>query len=165
MPQALVARRGLFALANPFMFDVLVYLYESYWRPEVLPERSMLTRKLAAAGFDAGSVSDALGWLDDWSRPSRVEGGGGGHRVYLDVEVACLDADALALLWSLSQSKLITRQQEESLLDGLLLLPEGHVSEADLKVLLLMVYWACGEDPQGWLLDDGVDQHGAHFVH
>ncbi|MFM7802126.1 MAG: DUF494 family protein, partial [Limnohabitans sp.] len=35
------------------MFDVLVYVYEHYWRGDVCPELPLLGRKLSAAGFDA----------------------------------------------------------------------------------------------------------------
>ena len=30
------------------MFDVLVYLYENYWRPDACPEPKLLSRKLSA---------------------------------------------------------------------------------------------------------------------
>jgi Smg protein len=36
------------------MFDVLVYLYENYWRPDACPEPKQLSRKLSAVGFEAG---------------------------------------------------------------------------------------------------------------
>ena len=30
------------------MFDVLVYLYENYWRPDACPDHDQLTRKLSS---------------------------------------------------------------------------------------------------------------------
>ena len=33
------------------MFDVLVYLYENYWRPDACPSHQQLSRKLSAVGF------------------------------------------------------------------------------------------------------------------
>ena len=38
------------------MFDVLVYVYEHYWRGDVCPELPLLGRKLSAAGFDADEI-------------------------------------------------------------------------------------------------------------
>ncbi|HEY5324838.1 MAG TPA: DUF494 family protein, partial [Caldimonas sp.] len=35
------------------MFDVLVYLYENYWRPDACPEHEQLTRKLSSVGFES----------------------------------------------------------------------------------------------------------------
>ena len=45
------------------MFDVLVYVYEHYWRGDVCPELPLLGRKLSAAGFDADEIQQALSWL------------------------------------------------------------------------------------------------------
>ena len=42
------------------MFDVLVYVYEHYWRGEACPELPLLGRKLSAAGFDADEIEQAL---------------------------------------------------------------------------------------------------------
>ena len=46
------------------MFDVLVYLYENYWRPDACPDHRQLSRKLSAAGFERDEIQDALRWLD-----------------------------------------------------------------------------------------------------
>ena len=46
------------------MFEVLVYVYENYWRGEACPELQQLGRKLSAAGFDADEIAQALQWLD-----------------------------------------------------------------------------------------------------
>ena len=45
------------------MFDVLVYLYENYWRPDACPEPKQLSRKLSAVGFEAEEINDALNRL------------------------------------------------------------------------------------------------------
>ena len=42
------------------MFDVLVYLYENYWRPDACPGHDQLTRKLSSAGFESDEIRDAL---------------------------------------------------------------------------------------------------------
>ncbi len=46
------------------MFDVLVYLYETYWRPDACPDHAQLTRKLSAVGFESDEIQEALSWLD-----------------------------------------------------------------------------------------------------
>jgi len=43
------------------MFDVLVYLYENYWRPDACPDHDQLSRKLTAVGFEiVGSTPKQL---------------------------------------------------------------------------------------------------------
>ena len=46
------------------MFDVLVYLYENYWRPDACPDHAQLMRKLSAVGFESDEIQEALSWLD-----------------------------------------------------------------------------------------------------
>ena len=46
------------------MFDILVYLYETYYRPDACPEPAALARKLSAVGFDDVEITEALDWLN-----------------------------------------------------------------------------------------------------
>ena len=38
------------------MFEVLVFVYENYWRGDACPELQQLGRKLSAHGFEAEPV-------------------------------------------------------------------------------------------------------------
>ena len=46
------------------MFDVLVYVYEHFWRGDACPELQQLQRRLSAHGFEPDEINDALTWLD-----------------------------------------------------------------------------------------------------
>ena len=46
------------------MFDVLMYLFETYYNPEACPDPDALVRKLSAAGFERDEIDEALDWLD-----------------------------------------------------------------------------------------------------
>jgi Smg protein len=46
------------------MYDVLVFVYENYWRGDACPEAEQLGRKLSANGFEDDEIRDALQWLD-----------------------------------------------------------------------------------------------------
>ena len=45
---------------NELMFEVLVYVYENYWRGDACPELEHLERKLSSAGFDSDQIREAL---------------------------------------------------------------------------------------------------------
>src|SRR6476620_11468632 len=47
------------------MFDVLVYLYETYYRPDACPDSEALVKKLSAVGFEEEEICKAMGWLTD----------------------------------------------------------------------------------------------------
>jgi hypothetical protein len=49
------------------MFEVLVFVYENYWRGDACPEPEQLGRKLSAHGFEAEEIREALHWLDGLS--------------------------------------------------------------------------------------------------
>ena len=60
----LPTRAKALGYSQPIMFDVLVYLYENYWRPDACPDHEQLTRKLSAVGFESDEIQEALHWLD-----------------------------------------------------------------------------------------------------
>ena len=49
------------------MFEVLVFVYENYWRGDACPEPEQLGRKLSAHGFEAEEIREAIHWLDGLS--------------------------------------------------------------------------------------------------
>ena len=49
------------------MFEVLVFVYENYWRGNACPEPEQLGRKLSAQGFEDEEIRAALQWLDELS--------------------------------------------------------------------------------------------------
>ena len=57
------------------MFDVLVYLYENYWRPDACPDHDQLSRKLSALGFESDEIEDALSWLDGLADSAKSHSG------------------------------------------------------------------------------------------
>ncbi len=53
------------------MFEVLVFVYENYWRGDACPELPQLGRKLGAMGFDDEEIQQALVWLDGLNLAAR----------------------------------------------------------------------------------------------
>src|SRR5215203_1258402 len=53
------------------MFEVLVFVYENYWRGDACPQLDQLQRKLSAVGFEAEEIQDALAWLGGLSLATR----------------------------------------------------------------------------------------------
>lgn len=78
------------------MFDILVYLFESYIHADACPEGELLNRKLSAAGFEQDDISEALEWLAGLRRVAREIHPGtapqaGSVRIYTEEEQALLD--------------------------------------------------------------------------
>ena len=54
------------------MFEVLVYLYETYYRPDACPDSAALAKKLSAVGFEQDEISRALGLLTERAETTDV---------------------------------------------------------------------------------------------
>lgn len=140
-----------------FMFDVLVYLYEHYWRPEAFPESALLSRKLAAVGFEAEEISEALQWLDglqaltqrDAPTPDPMS-----TRVYCELELDRLRPEALGFLQFLVSAGVLTPRLREVVMDRVTAVPRGPVALDDFKVLVLLVFWSLGQEPDALILDE-----------
>lgn len=141
------------------MFDVLVYLYETYYRPDACPDADALIKKLSAVGFEQDEISRALGWLTDLneSTSSLVEPEGeqpGGFRIYVDAEREQLGTAAIGFIQFLESAKLINSLQREIVVDRALAASEAQISLDKLKVIVLMVLWSQGKEPDALIFDE-----------
>ena len=75
------------------MFDILVYLFETYTQPSACPESAVLARKLSAIGFEQEDIAAALEWLsglESLAFEQRLAILSGSQRLYCAVELAKL---------------------------------------------------------------------------
>lgn len=139
------------------MFDVLVYLYEHYWRPDACPESDLLVRKLSAVGFEEDEITEALTWLDGLQAVTQhavLAPSDSSSRVYCEVELDRLGAEALGFLQFLESAGVLTPTLREVVLDRVLAVPRGPVAIDDFKILVLLVFWSLGEEPDALILDE-----------
>ncbi len=140
------------------MFDILVYLYETYYRPDACPEPAALARKLSAVGFDDVEISEALVWLNDLTDMVGAEQAAGplsdGTRFYVKQEYEALGAPAIGFVQFLESAKVITPAQREIVIERALALRESPVALAKLKVIVLMLLWSEGKEPDALMFDD-----------
>jgi Smg protein len=138
------------------MIDVLMYLYETYWRPDACPEPRTLQRKLVAVGFEEREIEDAMDWLEGLARANHdaPSGDRGGLRVYTAAEQAALGIEGVNLLTALEAQGKINPRQRELIVDRVLASGQTPIDVEDLKVMLLIVFWCMDQDPDPLLLDD-----------
>lgn len=150
------------------MFDVLVYLYENYWRPEACPEPDQLRRKLSAVGFESDEIQDALQWLDG------LEGSGApmlanpaqlSQRIYLPREEEQLGREGLGFLRFLESAGVLTPALREQTIDRAMAAGEGPLPLDELKIILLMLFWSRGEEPDALVLDELFEVPEDRVIH
>ena len=144
------------------MFDVLVYLYETYYRPEACPDSEALAKKLSAVGFEEEEISKALGWLTDLAEATNALSEGqaqpamfsSGMRIYAQQELNVFGTEAIGFLQFLEAAKVIDSVQRELIIERALAASEGPVSLDKLKVIVLMVLWSQGKEPDSLIFDE-----------
>jgi Smg protein len=140
------------------MFDVLVYLYENYWRPDACPAPALLSRKLSAVGFESDEIEDALRWLDGLA--VRVGNSAVGMqnatsvRIYTASEQETLGAASIAFIGFLESSGVLPPAMREMVVERALAAGPGPIDLEDVKIIVLMVFWGMGEEPDALILDE-----------
>jgi len=139
------------------MFDVLVYLYENYWRPDACPDHEQLTRKLSAVGFENDEIQEALNWLDGLTLTAQTHAGQQGEhsmRVFTSAEHDHFGEECLGFVSFLESAGVLPPPMREIVIDRAMAIPGGPVSLEDLKIIVLMVFWSLGEEPDALILDE-----------
>ena len=132
------------------VFDILVYVFDHYMLVETprVPERERLARDLERAGFAPGKVERALEWLTELAfgheraaraRRAQHEDARAAVRVYSDSEQARLSRECRGLLMSLEESRALTAQQRELVIERLLALESEELDVEQLRWVVLMV--------------------------
>ena len=139
------------------MFEVLVYLYENYWRPDACPEPKQLSRKLSAVGVEPEEIQDALRWLDGLADSAEAVTGQpvpGSMRIYTDAEREVLDENAVGFITFLESAGVLAAPMREMVIDRAVAAGGGPMALEDLKIIVLMVFWSLGEEPDALVLDE-----------
>jgi Smg protein len=139
------------------MFEVLVYLYENYWRPDACPDHDQLSRKLSAVGFESDEIEEALVWLDGLAATAQHDGStqsAGSMRVYAQAEIDRLGEESVAFISFLESAGVLPPPMREMVIDRATAVAGGPLALEDLKVIVLMVFWSLGEEPDALILDE-----------
>jgi Smg protein len=161
------------------MFEVLVFVYEHYWRGDACPELQQLGRKLSAHGFEPDEIHDALVWLDGLNlaaQSTRLDepqdtpvaacpASSASMRVYSVAEQDHLGADSLGFISFLESSGVLPATMREIVVERAMAAPGAPVALDELKIIVLMVYWSFGHEPDALVLDELCDPSEDRLAH
>ncbi|MDD3884182.1 MAG: DUF494 domain-containing protein [Gallionella sp.] len=127
------------------MFDILIYLFESYFDADSYPKPEHLSRKLFAAGFEAEEITDVLAWLavlqaqDSSVYPENLTHTG--VRLFSEREEHFIGLEARGFLLFSEQQRLISPVEREMIIDRAVALGQEALPLDQLKLIMLMVLW------------------------
>jgi Smg protein len=163
------------------MFEVLVFVYENYWRGDACPQWEHLGRKLSAVGFEPDEIEEALAWLSGLtvatrgaqlpaaplgaSQPSQVLANANSMRVYSADEQNRLGPACLGFLHFMETAGVLPAHMREVVVDRAMASSTEMLCLDDLKIIVLMVYWSFGEEPDALVLDELCDDPGERIAH
>lgn len=140
------------------MFDILIYLFESYFDAGSYPDADKLAVKLSAAGFEEEDISQAVAWLSGLRQLSLADYPASinhsGSRCYADLERQRISLEGLRFISFWEQSKMILPVEREMIIDRAVALGRENLSLDKVKLIALMVLWNQHEDLDPMIIED-----------
>ncbi|EEV2458552.1 DUF494 family protein Smg [Escherichia coli] len=130
------------------MFDVLMYLFETYihTEAELRVDQDKLEQDLTDAGFDREDIYNALLWLEKLAdyqeglaEPMQLASDPLSMRIYTPEECERLDASCRGFLLFLEQIQVLNLETREMVIERVLALDNAEFELDDLKWVILMV--------------------------
>jgi len=140
------------------MFDILIFLFESYFDVGIFPAPEKLTVKLSAAGFAEHDITQAVSWLSGLQQlslvdyPSTINHTGPRCFAELEKQLICIDGLRFITFWE--QNKVISPIEREMIIDRVLVLGHEDLSLDKIKLITLMVLWNQHDDLDFMLMED-----------
>ena len=152
------------------MFDVLTYLYETWFDCESCPDPDTLRIKLRAAGFDAEEIDDALTWLGgladgESSRLPDAFADRASFHAYGVAEGRVLSTECRGYLSFLEERGIVDPVEREIIIAHAQDLPQGAPDLDELRIVVLIVLWAEGTELNSLALEELLPDDGMATRH
>ncbi|MCT7654069.1 DUF494 family protein [Oceanimonas sp. NS1] len=130
------------------MFEVLMYLFETYIHTDVdtMVDQDELAEELTQAGFNREEILKALAWLERLAElqeaedsPSWARSTPESFRIYTPEELYKLDTDGRGFLLFLEQIQVLSAETREIVIERVMELDSPVIELDDLKWVVLMV--------------------------
>lgn len=155
------------------MFEVLAFVYENYNSGETCPDAALLERKLSAVGFEPDEIDEAMHWLKGLDTAAKAERpepwlhvpSPHSIRIHPVHEQRHLGTQAIGFIRFLELAGVLPAHIREVVIDRAMAAPGGPVALDDLKIIVLLVYWSFGQEPDALILDElcnDVENRTAH---
>jgi Smg protein len=149
------------------MYDILIFVYETFFSSGVYPTNAVLQNRLFAAGFEPEEVEQALAWLevvDELPRGELVFDHRNSVRCLNDAEFDKIGQEGWGFLSFLEGSGILSTVQREWIISSAMAIDGGMISLDRLKLITLTVFWRQGQ-PLDVLLMEELTGDGEPLIH
>ena len=151
------------------MFDILVFLFESYFNAGSYPDPDKLSVKLSAAGFEDNDINRALTWLSGLTQLSINDYppiiNQSGIRSYAALEIQCVSSEGLQFISFWEHNKLITPVEREMIIDRAVAFDRDGLPLDKVKLITLMVLWNQHDELDPLLVEDLLTPANSSQIH
>lgn len=151
------------------MFDILMFLFESYFDAGSYPDPDKLSIKLSAAGFDNGDIHQALIWLSGLKQLSQADYpdsiNNTGLRCYANLELNRVSQEGLHFISFWEHSKLISPIEREMIIDRAVAFERENLPLDKVKLIALMVLWNQHEELDPLIVEDLLTPVDSGLLH
>lgn len=150
----LISRHLSLINIRPNMFEVIMYLFESYMQMEQTIEIDAheITDELLEEGFQKSDINKALAWLDNFTHLQEQDPENRtqqqattSQRIYSQIEQQHLDGECRGYIAYLEEANLLNTHTRELVIDCVMSLELETLPLYQLKWLILLVLF---NDPQ-----------------
>ena len=136
-----------------------------------------MAKKLSALGFEKDEISSALGWLTGLTKTTdemsilevKQTAFSFGFRVYANKEFDLLGTEIIGFIQFLESANIINTLQREIVIERACAIKDFPVSLEKLKIIVLLVLWSQGKDPDSLIFDElfisDDDEFGELLLH
>jgi Smg protein len=151
------------------MFDILMYLFESYFYAGNYPDSDKLSLKLSAAGFEDEDIRRTLAWLSGLKQLTQTDYpvaiNSNGVRCYADLEIRRISPEALRFLAFWEQGGMISPVEREMILDRAIALGRENLPLDKIKLITLMVLWNQHEELDPLIVEGLLTPNDSEYLH
>lgn len=151
------------------MFDILMFLFESYFYAGSYPDSDKLSLKLSAAGFEDEDIHRALDWLSGLKQLTQADYPAsinkGGLRCYANMEIKRISPESLRFLVFWEQNKMITPVEREMIIDRAVALGRENLPLDKIKLIALMVLWNQHEELDAMVVEELLAHDCSNRLH
>ena len=151
------------------MFDILMYLFESYFHAGAYPDSDKLSLKLSAAGFENEDIQRTLDWLSGLNQLTEAEYpetiNHSGSRCHAALEIRRISAEGLYFISFWEQNGIITPVEREMILDRAVALGRENLPLDKVKLITLMVLWNQHEEMDPLVIEELLTSDVEEYPH
>lgn len=155
------------------MFEVLAFVYESHDAGQTWPKPAELESKLRGLGFESDEIGEALHWLEGLEgasdpeplEPWLIQPHPNSMRVYPRHEYLQIGAAGIGFISFLESAGVLPARMREVVIERAMAVPSGPLSLDGLKIIILLVYWRFGQEPDALILDELCGHGGQRVAH